>query len=310
MCLDKEKLFSTLLSSGKVVAIPTETVYGLAASIHSESAIQCIYSLKNRPADNPLIVHVSSKSQLAQVALPLSPLEEALIDAFWPGSLTLVLKKHESLSDLITAGQSTVAVRMPNHKKTLSLIADTGPLVAPSANISTFPSATQADHVRHDFGDDFPVLDGGTCTTGIESTIVMCNKDSITILREGAISKTDLEQIAPVVLSKREEKTPGTRYLHYAPKTPVEVIKDPSEYHDVVIGYEDRSYACTHLFSLGYAGDPSSIARGLYATLRAVDTQNFSSVSIDTDLPMTDEYTAIHNRFRKLTRRDQQSACR
>lgn len=296
--------YSALLCSGTVVAIPTETVYGLAASIESERAVRDVYALKNRPCDNPLIVHVANQKQLRDVASAVSPLEQALIDAFWPGGLTLVLHAKASLSPLITAGQTTVAVRMPRHKSTLALIEMTGPLVAPSANRSTFPSATHPSHVRSDFGEDFPLLDGGACTEGLESTIVRVQDNTIEILRHGVVTETMLQEHAEVISHpSKTPKTPGSRYLHYAPQTPLSKLEDPSTYHPVIIGFEDRLYSCTHLLSLGYSTDRASIANALYATLRLLDTQGFAHAVIDCSVPDTSEYAAIRDRLEKVTGR-------
>lgn len=241
------------LSSGGVVAIPTETVYGLAAEVTNLQAIQEVFSLKRRPSDNPLIVHISSLEQLGEISKPLTKLELSIINKFWPGPLTLILPRKKKVLDAVTAGLETVAVRMPNHSLCLDLLHKTGPLVGPSANLSGTPSPTKKEHVQTDFGPSFPILDGGVCTVGFESTVITCRTNNLStarknvsantkmpshsdiiIYRPGAISEQQLSEFGSVEYysaSQAEQDStgsipilpsPGLKYRHYAPKARVQ----------------------------------------------------------------------------------------
>lgn len=227
---------SKLLKEGGVVAIPTETVYGLAASIKSEAGLREIFRIKKRPSDNPLIVHVSSIEQaLSLCARPLLKQLEQLAGAFWPGPLTIVVPYRGRLSSLITAGLRTVALRMPDHDTALTLISMlSSPLAAPSANRSGRPSPTTAEHVEKDLGPQVMILDGGPCRVGIESTVVRLSKDTLTLLRPGAISRsTVFERTAMQVVDLQSQadrlQSPGTRYRHYAPIAQVVLVVDIGE---------------------------------------------------------------------------------
>ena len=174
----------TLLKRGEVVAIPTETVYGLAADASNDAALRQIYAIKQRPADNPLIVHIANASQVLDFAKEFPPLAQKLANAFWPGSFTLVLPAKESISTIVRANQPTVALRVPSHPLTLQLLKESGlALAAPSANKFTQLSPTTVAHVAASLGDGVPVLDGGACKVGIESTIVSVQGDNWQLLR-------------------------------------------------------------------------------------------------------------------------------
>ncbi|WP_224488631.1 L-threonylcarbamoyladenylate synthase [Robertkochia flava] len=217
----------TLLKQDQLVAIPTETVYGLAANAFSDTAVEKIYQTKNRPANNPLIVHIASKEQLATLAINIPEMAFKLADHFWPGPLTLVLEKAPHISDKITAGKETVAVRMPNHELTLTLLRKLDfPLVAPSANRSNHISPTRPEHVQNSLGDKTPfILDGGPCSKGIESTILGFEDGKPRIYRMGTISKKEIEDVlqCPVEVIKAKDTsviTPGMFKKHYSPTTP------------------------------------------------------------------------------------------
>ena len=189
--LEKAK---NLLLAGEVVAIPTETVYGLAADISNEDAIRKVFSLKERPFFDPLIVHVASLKQAKALTTEWGPLTDFLARYFWPGPLTLILPKAESVNSLITSGLETLAIRFPNHPAAIQLITQVGPLAAPSANKFGQTSPTEAHHVRKEFRSvDVFVVDGGPCEIGIESTVleVGSNQDSVSILRPGRIGVID-----------------------------------------------------------------------------------------------------------------------
>lgn len=211
----------SLLRAGHVVALPTETVYGLAASIHDPRAINNIFEVKNRPASNPLIVHIGSPNMLPLFARFIPKYVYKLTDAFWPGGLTIVLKKNSTISGDVCAGQDTVALRMPGNEIFLKILAETNtPLAAPSANPSQRISSTHHQHVESLFSSRVPVVAGGSCRVGIESTIIdATNNDLIEILRPGAISAQDIEAVSNIKCKTREGNfiSPGSSKKHYSP---------------------------------------------------------------------------------------------
>lgn len=221
---DIQKAIS-ILKNEELVAIPTETVYGLAGNIFSEKAIKSIFETKQRPLFNPLIVHISGIDQLDKIVAEIPAKAKLLAEKFWPGSMTLVLKKNPNIPDLITAGKSTVAVRIPNHKTTLELLSKLPfPLAAPSANPFNNISPTKPEHVARYFKENLKmVLDGGTCKNGIESTIIGFNNNEPVIYRLGALALEEIESVVgPVSVMNEKEKNPdapGMLQKHYAPKT-------------------------------------------------------------------------------------------
>lgn len=301
---------SCRLRQGEVVAMPTETVYGLAASIDHPKAIQHVFSLKNRPLDNPLIVHVSNLFQVLEIADIAGEEIAILTERFWPGALTLVLPvKDGALSPMITAGLSTAAFRLPQQQETQAVIASVGPVVMPSANRSGYPSATEIKHVHADFGKEFPVLEGAGCGYGLESTIVKKEEDTWVILRLGAISA---EQLAEVLgetphFVKKDQKgapiCPGTLYRHYAPEA--RLLLDPDTdlaTVEVVVGFCDRTYPShCRLFSLGNSNDPEGVARELYRTLRALDSTGVSVAWVDLSFPEEGLWVTIAERLQKAS---------
>ena len=224
-----------LLRAGQVVAFPTETVYGLGADALNPAAVRAIFAAKERPADNPLIVHVWDKTQLDGLCA-VTDAARALIDAYWPGPLTLLLMKTARVPDVTTAGLPSVAVRCPNHPAALSLLKSCGvPIAAPSANRSGRPSPTTAQHVFEDMQGRIPlILDGGPCQVGVESTVVDLTGDVPCVLRPGAITPADVARVAgkctvaPSVMRPLKEgeaaPSPGMRHRHYAPKARMTVF--------------------------------------------------------------------------------------
>lgn len=214
-----------LLTNEELVAIPTETVYGLAGNIFSEKAIKSIFKTKKRPFFNPLIVHIAHVTILETIVSEIPEKAKLLAKTFWPGSMTLVLKKNKNIPDLITAGKDTVAVRVPNHPVTLALLQKLPfPLAAPSANPFNNISPTKPEHVELYFKNDIQmVLDGGTCKNGIESTIIGFENDEPIIYRLGALALEDIEAFVGKVSikNKKEENpnAPGMLNKHYSPKT-------------------------------------------------------------------------------------------
>ena len=221
-----------LLTEEQLVAIPTETVYGLAGNIFSEKAIKSIFSTKQRPFFNPLIVHISSVKSLNGLVTHVPDKAKLLAAAFWPGSMTLVLKKSNTIPDIITAGKDTVAVRVPNHPVTLELLKKLPfPLAAPSANPFGSISPTKPAHVENYFRNSIKmVLDGGSCTNGIESTIIGFENEEPVIYRLGALPLEEIEAVVGriSIKNKKEEKpeAPGMLARHYAPKTSTFLVDD------------------------------------------------------------------------------------
>lgn len=215
------------LAAGGLVAFPTETVYGLGANALNEKAVANIFVAKGRPQDNPLIVHVSDREMLQKVVKFIPERAEHLMDAFWPGPLTMIFEKSDLIPITVTAGLNTVAVRMPSHPVALSLIQKSGvPVAAPSANLSGSPSTTKAEHVIADLtGKVDYIIDGGACAVGLESTVLDLTGEVPQILRPGGVGIEALEQVLGEVSyepalkdSRQVPKSPGMKYRHYAPK--------------------------------------------------------------------------------------------
>lgn len=226
-----------LLKKGELIAFPTETVYGIGALIDKPEALQNIYKVKGRPQDNPLIVHISDQEQVAALALEIPRSFYLLAEHFWPGPLTLLLKKHPDVSFVVTAGLETIAIRMPSHPIAQELLQRAGqPIAAPSANLSGRPSATNPKHVLDDFNTKIAaVIDGGECPLGIESTVLsLLDENHPLLLRPGSITQAELESVLAkkvYLLDKtalKDEKplSPGMKYRHYAPNIPVKLFDD------------------------------------------------------------------------------------
>lgn len=291
-----------LLRHGKVVAIPTETVYGLAGSLYSEEAIREIFSLKNRPANNPLIVHLSSIRDINDYVADYPPYFELLTNAFWPGPLTLILPA-ENIPAIATAGLTTAAFRIPSHKIAREILSLTGPLVIPSANLSGKPSSTSYTHVERDFGEDFPVVEGGICEKGVESTILIFKENQWQIARLGAVSAEDLQTILPYkphcVSNSHSPICPGQLYRHYAPKAKLH-LENQFAMATLILGFSDRKYPTTsEVWHLGPSNDPDNAAKELYRLLRELDLQEKEAAWIDTDFPHTGLWVTIRERMEK-----------
>lgn len=234
-------LAAHLLRKNEIVAFPTETVYGLGGRLFSQEAIQNIYRIKGRPSDNPLIVHISLLEDIERLAQEIPSEFYLLAEAFFPGPLTIVLKRRPEIPSMICAGLQSIAVRMPAHPLALELISQVGePLVAPSANLSGRPSPTLVKHVLQDFqGKIAGVLDGGPCDVGIESTVVSLLEPQFPLLlRPGKISQEWIEKILNRKINPIEKKSdrshllasPGMRYRHYAPKAMIRLFFTSSDY--------------------------------------------------------------------------------
>ena len=295
------------LQNGGVVAVPTETVYGLAASVNQLAAIKQIFLLKGRPANNPLIIHIANFDQLKQYVANLPEGTQQLAKAFWPGPLTLVLPCNvENIPTEVRAKLTTAAFRVPNHPLTLELLTAAGPLVMPSANISGKPSATNPDHVEEDFGIDFPVLDGGNCGFGVESTILIYDDAQWQIIRLGALPAEVFESVlgyVPVfkVSSKGENPVcPGQLYRHYAPKAKLILTDSVEFFSGVVLGFGDRKYPnASRVIHLGAANSSEEVAENLYAVLRSLDQEGIDSAAVDMDFPKQGLWLTIEERLKK-----------
>ncbi len=221
----------SILKQGEPVAIPTETVYGLAAPIFHLEAVKKIFTLKKRPADNPLIAHISSMAMVEMIAEDTPDSFIRLSRIFWPGPLAMILRKKESVPMLVSGGHASIAVRMPSHSAALKIIERVGePLVAPSANISGRPSPTTIQDVLEDLNGPLrAVLDGGSCELGIESTVLSLVHEVPMLLRPGAITKEQIEDVLQrkISTSQKDEPalSPGMKYRHYAPKAKIQIVE-------------------------------------------------------------------------------------
>jgi len=281
------------LKQEDVVAIPTETVYGLAGSAYSEKAIKKIFEVKNRPFYNPLIVHIKSIDDLAKIATNIPPLAYKLADAFWPGPLTMVLDKQDCISDLVTGGKSTVAVRLPGHPVTLELLNQLDfPLVAPSANPFNYLSPTSAHHVEEQLGDKIPyILDGGNCEKGVESTIIGFKNNTPILFRLGALSMEDIEEVAGELTvlntSKNTPDAPGMLLKHYSPTTKFclsdNIEQSIEQYRNKRIGLITfnstlNSNSVFYQIALSNKNDLEEAASNLFSTLHNLDKMNLDVI--------------------------------
>lgn len=273
-----------LLRSGEVVAIPTETVYGLAANAFSEAAVLKVFEAKQRPSFDPLIVHVAEREQVLRVVKAFPNGTRELMDAFWPGPLTLVLPKRTEVPDLVTSGLDTVGVRMPAHPIAQELLHTLDfPLAAPSANPFGYVSPTTAQHVADQLGDRIPyILDGGSCSVGVESTIVGWDEGRWVLYRPGGVSVERIEQVIGRLASAQRTvlpAAPGMLDSHYAPRKPMHVgdLRTLLQLHAIahvgVISFRERydAYRCE---VLSPNGDLSEAARQLFAAMRRLDASD------------------------------------
>ena len=284
------------LNSNDIIGFPTETVYGLAGNMYSETAVQKIFDIKQRPAFNPLIVHIKDINELYKVAQNVPQKAMDLANRFWPGPLTLLLQKNALVPDIVTAGKTTVAVRIPNHSVALSLLQQLDfPLVAPSANPFGRISPTTAKHVADYFPDKLPmVLDGGNCSHGLESTIVGFDNNDVVVYRLGAISVEDIEKIAgKTILRNKNEKSPeapGMIGKHYAPKTKTVFMDrkyvnfDEFEAENIGVLSFSKVYVhkkIKHHEVLSTEGDLNEAAQNLYQALHRLDNQNLDLIVVE-----------------------------
>jgi len=304
---------AALLVAGEVVAIPTETVYGLAGNLFNPSAVEKIYTLKNRPRNNPLIVHVKDM----EAALPLitefpKPLQ-LLAEKYWPGPLTVLLKKSKLVPDSITAGSDFVAIRVPAHPLTKQLLEQIPfPLVAPSANPFTRISPTKAEHVEQYFGDSIPcILDGGSCSVGLESTIIGMNNDTPLLYREGVLGKLLLESLIGPIEKFNPQKntilTPGQWPRHYAPLTKTilckreEIMLHVKDNTGIIVYKEPLlSVNTNQQHILSETGSLVEAAKNLYQILHHVDKQKYETIICEM-LPQEELGNTINERLKRAS---------
>lgn len=320
------KKAAELLANGELVAIPTETVYGLAADARDASAVARIFEAKGRPQDNPLIVHIAKMEQLEGLVRQVPPMAYVLAERFWPGPLTMVMEKSDAIPDITSAGLSTVGIRMPSHPLAREIIARSGcPLAAPSANTSGKPSPTTARDTLEDMkGRIAAIVDGGACTVGVESTVVDMTGAYPKILRPGAITE---EMIAQAVgcaetdgatlhglAAGEKPKAPGMKYRHYAPKAPVQLFEGPPDSTakailealqpgDGVLCFEEYLPLLAQkkkrlVYSLGWSWDYAEHSRRLFALLRRFDHTKAKRILAQCPRAYGTNAGAV-NRFRK-----------
>ena len=276
-----------LLRAGKLVAFPTETVYGLGANALDEAAVRSIFEAKGRPESSPLIVHVTGIEMARGLAAEWPRRAELLARRYWPGPLTIIVPKKPHVPDLVTAGLPSVGLRMPAHPVALALLEAAGiPIAAPSANRFTQLSPTTAEHVRETFPDVF-TLDGGACTVGIESTVMSLAGMVPRILRPGMITQDQIEEVIGPVETGAGPESPGQHPRHYSPRTPVILGTPPREGRGV---HPDMPR------------DAAQYAEQLYSTLHDLDRQGYDWIALDLP-PDTPEWAGVRDRLQRAARK-------
>jgi L-threonylcarbamoyladenylate synthase len=310
------------LSAGELLGLPTETVYGLAADAASDAAVAKIFAAKGRPSNHPLIVHVAEASGAAHFAASVPDFARKLIDAFWPGPLTLILPRRAGVGTAAAGGQDSIGLRCPSHpvaQAVLRACAAQGlqGLAAPSANAFGRVSPTTAAHVQAEFGDGLLVLDGGACDVGIESTIIDCTRGAPVLLRPGGISRAQVEAVCGQALRSKDElaapdpRAPGTLEAHYAPAAPVRLMdaKALQTALDLLgadaahIGIYSRAILQTRssgVLRRRMPDDAAATAQQLFAVLREFDAQGARLIWIETP-PDTPEWEGVRDRLQRAS---------
>jgi L-threonylcarbamoyladenylate synthase len=314
---------ANFLRDNEVVALPTETVYGLGGNAKSDAAVEKIFAAKGRPSDNPLIIHIADKNQLNAFVAEVPEKAERLIEAFWPGPLTIIFKRKEGvLSETATAGLATVAVRMPDHPVALALLKSCGlPIAAPSANSSGKPSPTTADHVLDDLnGKIAGVIDGGATGIGVESTVVDCTEAIPVILRPGGVTKEQLESVvgevqvdAALTDEAARPKAPGMKYRHYAPNAPLYMVSGTTKFLQGLVEEKRQEglrvgvltteehaelFEADVVLTCGKRAELETVAAALYDTLRRFNLEMVDVIYSEV-FPNTGVGHAIMNRLQK-----------
>ena len=300
------------LRAGRLVAFPTETVYGLGADAMNESAVRGVFSVKGRPASHPLIVHIGDAKYLEVFAKNITDSARILAEKFWPGSLTLVLDKTDQVPEVVTGGQSSVALRFPSHPIARDLLSKFGGgVVGPSANKFGRLSPTQPKDVLSDLGGDIDlVLDGGACTVGIESTIVGFDGNTPVLLRPGMITTEEISSVLSVSVELAGERAPrvsGSLPSHYAPNTPLILVKPNLLKSEIerrlskndriaVLAFSDLSSFADQLHYAEVSSDAKVYARTLYHELRELDQKKCDVILVE-EVPMTNPWSGIRDRL-------------
>jgi len=299
-----------LLAAGELVALPTETVYGLGACALDPLACAKVFEAKERPLSDPLIVHLPDLEWLEMLALPNS-LAHTLAERFWPGPLTMVLPRTALVPDIVTDGQDTVAVRMSAHPVFRKIASSLGkPIAAPSANRFGRISPTTPDHVMTELGGRIPlIVDGGACAHGIESTIVSVREQGVAILRHGPITQEQFEEIVPVISDQRNIATPGSLKSHYAPCTPLDILQPGTsvEVPDItrvgLLAFAEGKGEFGHVEVLSKSRDLREAAANLYGAMRRLDEAGLDLILAER-VPETGLGIAIMERLGKAAARD------
>ena len=299
------EIAAQLLLEGRLVAIPTETVYGLGANALDEAAVARIFEAKGRPQDNPLIIHIADPADMTRWCRDIPEAAWKLAERFWPGPLTMVLPVKDTVPKRTTAGLATVGIRCPETTVTRAIIRKAGvPVAAPSANLSGTPSTTSAQHVLHDYGTEgkiAAIVDGGECRVGVESTIVDLHAGTPRLLRPGGITPEQLREVlgeltvdkavVGQIAGDAVVRAPGMKYTHYAPKGEVLILRGTSEAaaayararqteEVAVLCFEEEAplYAGMNVVTYGRENDPESQAHGLFAALRELDEAGYATI--------------------------------
>ena len=305
----------TLLRAGGVVAFPTETVYGLGADAANDQALRRIFSIKGRPADHPLIVHLAASAQIQDWARDIPAEAYSLAERFWPGPLTLILRRRAWVSALATGGQETIGLRVPAHPVALELLrAFGGGIAAPSANRFGRISPTTAEHVRQELGNGPDlILEGGACSVGIESTIVALTDDAPLVLRPGGISPAALEEAMGQKVglpgALQTVRVPGMLASHYAPATPLQLLSAarlPAAAASLAAGGKRAAVMALYGYrsatgqTVAMPSDPAAYGYDLYAVIRMLDGGGHDAILVETP-PQTEAWLAVNDRLQRAS---------
>lgn len=314
--LQSIKEASIVIQKGGLVAFPTETVYGLGADALNPLAVARIFEIKNRPKFDPIIVHISTLSDIEWLCLKVDERAKILMERFWPGPLTLVLPKSQVVPDIVTAGLPTIAVRMPSHPVALELIKEAGtPIATPSANLFGHLSPTTAEHVREQIGSKIDlILDGGKCPVGVESTVISLNKKEAQLLRSGGLPLEDIEKVIgkvkiPKSISKRPQ-SPGQLPSHYSPKTPLQlktceiVFKNGKKIGFLAFTSPKETLPYKMVEVLLPKGDLREAAANLFSCLHRLDKAGLDIIYAE-PVPEVGLGRAIMDRLRRASSRNQ-----
>ena len=305
------------LREGELVVFPTETVYGLGANAADPDAVRKIFTVKGRPADHPVIVHLDNPRYLHRWVSDLPPVAEQLAAKFWPGPLTLILPKADIVNDIVTGGQDSIGIRVPSHPMAQQLLnAFGGGIAAPSANRFGRLSPTKPEHVRDELGDAVRViLDGGDSPIGLESTIVSCLGNEARLLRPGSITRSQLQQVVgELVVGGTVPRVSGDRLLHYAPSTPLAIVSsdDLENYAGEFVARQEKVavlamrpplHTQRYMTWINAGKKPESYAHNLYNHLRTLDSAGCSRILVQ-ELPDDERWAAILDRLQRASGMD------